>query len=612
MLDHAAEPQSLPLANLFHDDLNPRREVDPEGAAALADSIRAIGLIQPLAGRRVGDRVGIVVGGRRLTALQSLGTAAPPLVPVVLAPDDATAEAWATADPVSHRPLHPADEIRAFGRMARSLPVPAIAAAFAVTESHVRRRLALAGLPEPVLDALKAGEIGLSAAAVLTTAPTETQALDALAAGRGRDFGEHWWRRTLHPGGVQANDSRARFVGVDAYVAAGGTVTQDLFQDGAVFHDEPLLDRVFARCLRDAGAAIRTAEGWGWVAAVNGSWSEPAGKVKAPPKKAALPAGDADRLNALAEAARLTPAERAELADLEARWWAGAYPQKARARLGLAIYVDRAGSLCRHPHAYADPKAARARPGDDAEEGGEGDGGDDGRDNGGEDDTDAAVTVANPNPAAEAALSQALRDELRAIRHLALQTALLDRHQMLIDLLTWSVAGPLATYHRPLAVTLDHQPAPPQGEDGAHVDPRLVPPERGRAEPSPQDFAAFCARPAADRTALLDAALARALGAVHGPFADWLWEDLAAAPRRLWTPTLANFFGRLRTPALDGIWAQLFAGVDPDKDAAWARLKTRDKQAELAALFTSADHREAWGMSRDLAARVDAWMPEAV
>ncbi len=93
--------QTVPLAELYLSELNPRRDADPEGIALLADSIRVLGLIQNLSGVRDAEgRVGIVAGGRRFRALQLLAETHPHLaeeraeivaVPVRIPPDEATA-----------------------------------------------------------------------------------------------------------------------------------------------------------------------------------------------------------------------------------------------------------------------------------------------------------------------------------------------------------------------------------------------------------------------------------------------------------------------------------------------------------------------------------------
>jgi hypothetical protein len=39
-------------------------------------------------------------------------------------------------------------------------------------------------------------------------------------------------------------------------------------------------------------------------------------------------------------------------------------------------------------------------------------------------------------------------------------------------------------------------------------------------------------------------------------------------------------------------------------------MKVKEKARELADLFENAEVREAWGLSREQAARIDAWLPE--
>ena len=73
-------------------------------------------------------------------------------------------------------------------------------------------------------------------------------------------------RRMLTEGAVRASDKRAQFIGVDAYVEAGGTVLNDLFQgdDGGWLQDVGLVDMMVAEKLNEASVNIG-AEGWRWV-----------------------------------------------------------------------------------------------------------------------------------------------------------------------------------------------------------------------------------------------------------------------------------------------------------------------------------------------------------
>ncbi len=76
----------------------------------------------------------------------------------------------------------------------------------------------------------------------------------------------HAIRQRLTAAHVQADDRRAQFVTVAAYVAAGGGVVTDLFQTESEGYltDPALLDRLAGEKLEREAAAVR-AEGWKWV-----------------------------------------------------------------------------------------------------------------------------------------------------------------------------------------------------------------------------------------------------------------------------------------------------------------------------------------------------------
>ncbi|MFX5302170.1 hypothetical protein ABTD13_18135, partial [Acinetobacter baumannii] len=60
-------------------------------------------------------------------------------------------------------------------------------------------------------------------------------------------------RRAMTEKTVQAEDRRVRFIGLDAYVAAGGTVIRDLFTEdrGGYLSDVALIDELVAAKLSD-------------------------------------------------------------------------------------------------------------------------------------------------------------------------------------------------------------------------------------------------------------------------------------------------------------------------------------------------------------------------
>ena len=90
----------IPFADLYLSDLNPRSIVNDEAIELLAANIRKLGLIQNPAGLRDADgKVAIVAGGRRYRALAMLQDEERfQTVTVRMAPDQATAEFWATSE----------------------------------------------------------------------------------------------------------------------------------------------------------------------------------------------------------------------------------------------------------------------------------------------------------------------------------------------------------------------------------------------------------------------------------------------------------------------------------------------------------------------------------
>ena len=107
----AAAITHVALDRLYLHDANPRQHVNEDDIAALADSIRAVGLLQNLCGvaDEKGDRIGIVAGGRRLRAMQLLasGDKAIDPIPVRIATDAVEATAWAGAENESRAALSP-------------------------------------------------------------------------------------------------------------------------------------------------------------------------------------------------------------------------------------------------------------------------------------------------------------------------------------------------------------------------------------------------------------------------------------------------------------------------------------------------------------------------
>ena len=250
-------------------NVRPDRDDDVDDLVA---SIHAHGLMQPLVGRIGGDAsvVEIVDGGRRLRALRRLearGEWGDSVQVMLRDADDARAAELSLAANVVRRALHPVDEYEAFAALIdRGGAVDAIADHFGVTPLVVRRRLALARLHAEVRAAWRAGRIGAETAQAFTVAPPEEQAAYLARAGAstwGLEAGRV--REALTRTAVSADAPLARFVGAEAYRAAGGAFVEDLFVEQPEFADSALLRRLADERLAREAARIRAEEGWGDV-----------------------------------------------------------------------------------------------------------------------------------------------------------------------------------------------------------------------------------------------------------------------------------------------------------------------------------------------------------
>ncbi|PWE26670.1 chromosome partitioning protein ParB [Pararhodobacter marinus] len=585
-----------PLADCYVHSLNTRTEPPSAEIETLADCIADLGLLQNLAGwfdPAKPGKVGIVAGGRRLRAMILLASREgrspdETRVPVKLAPDEGTARIWASAENTARAALHPADEVRAYGRMAGSgYDANAIARSFGVSERHVRQRLKLAQLPQPVLGALREGKISLDQAGAFTVA-TSPEAAEAelqrvLASQWGNGAAEI--RGRLSRASIGMHDPRAKLVGLDAYRAAGGTVLEDLFTDQVQLLDEAILDELVERRLSDA-VDFNLARGWKWVEAIEGSdrFDAQRNMERIWPQPIELPEADALELAELRDRAgeeEFTEAEIERMYELEERE-AGDYSDEDRATSGLFLYVGQDGKIETHgPYRRREDAPGAA----DAGESGGG-----------------AVKVEAK------ALPNNLLEDLAKIRLAALQRRAAAQTELMLDILAWQLSGGVRPYERVLGISVDRPSIAPEKPEGFELPGSLVDPEASVESATPERFAEFRALGKKQRNEVLTRALGRLL-MPHSDMAPWIAAQLTPDPRQIWTPTAAGYLGRLPVPVLDRLWAELVP-EDRREGLEFDGKKKGEKAKILERLFNEADFREALGLSRDMNARIDAWLPE--
>ena len=309
----AAAVQLIALHKLSLSEENVRK-TDPglQAAAELKANIAALGVLSNLVVQAIdttSDLYVVIAGGRRYKALVDLageGQVPPDMpVPCRVVPAGASPKEISLAENVVRAAMHPADQVEAFAALADTgATVSAIAARFGVAERTVEQRLRLGNVAPELLSAYRQDELDLEClkAFAVTTDAARQLAVWAQVSEQGYRPSAWHIKRQLTETRVPANAAVARFVGADAYEAAGGAIDRDLFADehdaGVWFEDPRLLDELARERLQQI--ALPLAQEWKWVEArLEVDWNTTArfGRVHAVPADATPDEGaERDRL----------------------------------------------------------------------------------------------------------------------------------------------------------------------------------------------------------------------------------------------------------------------------------------------------------------------------
>lgn len=266
---------TIPLSKLTLWSGNVRKTGARDGIAELAASIASHGLLQPLLVRKAQRGYEIVAGQRRFHALKSLAKAGKLAknfaVSCTLATDSVEASELSLAENVVRAPMHPADQFEAFRKLIdEGASIADVSARFGISDAIVTKRMKLGRLSQVVLASYRNGEIDLEDAQAFALVDDHEAQERVLAELSGWRLNPQTIRRALTESEVPTSDKRMRFIGVEAYQAAGGIIRRDLFSDDdtAYAQDAELLERLVSEKL--AGTAKEVAdEGWKWVEVIS-------------------------------------------------------------------------------------------------------------------------------------------------------------------------------------------------------------------------------------------------------------------------------------------------------------------------------------------------------
>ena len=175
--DFPEEPESgaetkLPLQKVEPNPDQPRRTFDEEELQALADSIAAHGVLQPLAVRASGGGFyQIIAGERRWRAARMAGLSEVPVV--VLEADDRTVMELALVENLQRQDLNPVEEAEGYQRLMKEYGLTQEEAAARVGKSRpaVANALRLLLLPEEVRSLVEDGTISAGHARAILSLP---------------------------------------------------------------------------------------------------------------------------------------------------------------------------------------------------------------------------------------------------------------------------------------------------------------------------------------------------------------------------------------------------------------------------------------------------------
>jgi ParB family transcriptional regulator, chromosome partitioning protein len=629
----SSKVRNIPLSQLVLSPANVR--TTPATAAedaALEASIRAKGILQNLIVHPVGgDCYEVDAGGRRFRILQKLAAEgvidAGTKVPCKIEEPEAAVET-SLAENTIRAAMHPADEFVAMAALIDGgATIETVAARFGTDERHVRQRLRLGRLAPELLDAYRAGKIGLEAVTAFTLGANHAAQLAVWSQLKDQSYiSPHRVRHLLTESAIALDSDLGRFVGTEAYEAAAGRpVTRDLFSadDEGFMDDAALVRRLAIEKLEARAAELRPQ--WKWAKAVlDLEYGELARYARLRPQPADIPpdlASEIERIErrlgeiaAIAEndtadefTDELAPEEaqleerRAEIDDIIDRL--AVYSDEHRVRAGCIVTIGENGDFCLH-QGLVERTAARGSAATQDVEGIEA--GDDDEawtpDETGDDEPDG-VQSSGARLSREQALrkelgfSQSLVDDLEAHRLQITRAHLAGNFEVAFDLALYTLGIDLLRHgyrSRPLDLkAIESRPRSSINDLAGTAADRLIDAHRHALDldwlerPPAEGFAALTALPPAAKQRLFAWCIAATLNPQLSiedradPVIECAGQRLAIPFADYWRPTAANYWGRVKKAH------GLAAGAEILGDR-WARDHAAAKKPVLAAALETA------------------------
>ena len=650
-VSRSSDIRMIPLNQLSLSPLNVRKvaacAVDD---AELFASIRENGIKQNLVVHATSDSgFAVDAGGRRLKALQQLAEdgAIPTDHPIpCLIEDERDAVVTSATENLQRAAMHPADQFEAFESMiSEGRSEEEIALKFGVSADLVRRRLKLARVAPEIIEQFRANEITLECVMAFTLTDDHDRQLTVWNTVKdGYHIHPQSIKRHLTETAHSASSSIGRFVGVEAYEAAGGVLLRDLFDDNASSHMEnpELLERLAVEKLQSAAKSFEV--DWKWVEvhlAVDYGAFRSFGRV--------YPQDIEPDAELLAEETRLMAREEELASQNDGEDWSDAeteeyyaieprlreievlqrerqpYAIEDQAIAGCVLTIAHDGSL-RVEKGLVRPEDIPAVPvaGEDAADDG---------------DQDAPArpqvtppTSSTPVPVSDPAttlrkadgISVSLADDLRATRQHILRAHLSADYDVAFDAMLYALCEQALSHaYGTAGLNVSIDPFRSLNREALHTDTvaekMLDALERDLAIDwmeleKPEDFRAMSALPVPDKQALFAWAVGLAikpqlLSDNHpSPIIEEIGARLDVDVAACWRPTATSYWGRVnKTHAVST--ARKLIGDE------YAEERARERKGDIAAAMERAfaeNATEAEGLDVETATKTSRWLPDGM
>ena len=174
------EMSEILLSDIIPNPTQPRTDFDEEALEELAESIRQLGLIQPITVKRDGDKYIIISGERRWRASEKAGLESVPAY--IREVDDTTLHAMALVENIQREDLNAIEISLGMQRLVEEcgLTQEALAERLGKKRSTVANYLRLLNLPEEIQFAIKGGLISMGHAKAIASVESKSKQLSLL------------------------------------------------------------------------------------------------------------------------------------------------------------------------------------------------------------------------------------------------------------------------------------------------------------------------------------------------------------------------------------------------------------------------------------------------